>query len=169
MLFITIFSPTYDKLLNIANNIISNENIDIDSKLIPLLIQSSNSSYKTLLNTLQKIKIYNSKIDKDNIYELITSINFKNFNLYIQNIKQSKLLDAINILDDISNSGVSVIDILFEFFYYIKISNIIIDDMLKYNIIQIISKYIIIFNNLHEDSIELAFFTNEIFNLFNSK
>ena len=97
MLFITIFSPTYDKLLNIANNIISNENIDIDSKLIPLLIQSSNSSYKTLLNTLQKIKIYNSKIDKDNIYELITSINFKNFNLYIQNIKQSKLLDAINI------------------------------------------------------------------------
>ena len=167
MLFITIFSPTYDKLLNIANNIISNENIDIDSKLIPLLIQSSNSSYKTLLNTLQKIKIYNSKIDKDNIYELITSINFKNFNLYIQNIKQSKLLDAINILDDISNSGVSVIDILFEFFYYIKNENTNIDDMVKYNIIQIISRYIIIFNNVHEDSIELAFFTNDLFTLFN--
>ena len=123
--------------------------------------------YKTLLNTLQKIKIYNSKIDKDNIYELITSINFKNFNLYIQNIKQSKLLDAINILDDISNSGVSVIDILFEFFYYIKNENTNIDDMVKYNIIQIISRYIIIFNNVHEDNIELAFFTNDLFTLFN--
>lgn len=168
MIFITISSPTYDKLLDITNNIINNENIDIESNLIPILIHSSNSSYKILLNTLQKIKIFNSKVDKNNIYELITSINFKNFNLYIQHVKDLNLIEAINILDSISNSGVSVIDILFEFFYYIKISNIIIDDMVKYNIIQIISKYIIIFNNLHEDSIELAFFTNEIFNLFNS-
>ena len=160
MIFITIFNPTYDKLLNIANNIISNENIDIDPELIPLLIQSSNSSYKTLLNTLQKMKIYNSKIDKNNIYELITSINFKNFNLYIENIKLSKLGEAISILDNISDSGVSVIDILFEFFYYIKNQNTNIDDIIKYDIIQIISKYIIIFNNVHEDGIELAFFTN---------
>jgi DNA polymerase III delta prime subunit len=168
MIFITIYSPTYDKLLDITSNIITNENIDIDSDLIPLLIHSSNSSYKILLNTLQKIKIFNCKVDKNNIYELITSINFKNFNLYIQHIKDLNLIEAINILDSITNSGVSVIDILFEFFYYIKISNIINDDMLKYNIIQIISKYIIIFNNLHEDSIELAFFTNEILYLFNS-
>ena len=168
MIFITIFNPTYDKLLNIANNIISNENIDIDPELIPLLIQSSNSSYKTLLNTLQKMKIYNSKIDKNNIYELITSINFKNFNLYIENIKLSKLGEAISILDNISDSGVSVIDILFEFFYYIKNQNTNIDDIIKYDIIQIISKYIIIFNNVHEDGIELAFFTNDLFCLFNS-
>ena len=168
MIFITIYSPTYDKLLNITNNIITNENIDIDSDLIPLLIHSSNSSYKILLNTLQKIKIFNSKVDKNNIYELITSINFKNFNLYIQHIQNSNLIKAIDILDNISNSGVSVIDILFEFFYFIKNSNTDLDDMLKYNIIQIISKYIIIFNNLHEDAIELSFFTNELFNLFNS-
>lgn len=168
MIFITIFTPTYDKLLNIANNIITNENIDIDPELISLLIQSSNSSYKTLLNTLQKMKIYNSKIDKNNIYELITSINFKNFNLYIENIRQSKLGEAISILDNISDSGVSVIDILFEFFYYIKNQNTNIDDIIKYDIIQIISKYIIIFNNVHEDGIELAFFTNDLFCLFNS-
>ncbi len=168
MIFITIYSPTYDKLLDITNNIITNENIDIDFDLIPLLIHSSNSSYKILLNTLQKIKIFNSKVDKNNIYELITSINFKNFNLYIQYIQNSNLIKAIDILDNISNSGVSVIDILFEFFYFIKNSNTDLDDMLKYNIIQIISKYIIIFNNLHEDTIELSFFTNEIFNLFNS-
>lgn len=168
MIFITIYSPTYDKLLNITKNIITNENIDIDSDLITLLIHSSNSSYKILLNTLQKFKIYNSKIDKNNIYELITSINFKNFNLYVQHIQNSNLIKAIDILDNISNSGVSVIDILFEFFYFIKNSNTALDDMLKYNIIQIISKYIIIFNNLHEDAIELSFFTNEIFNLFNS-
>jgi len=168
MIFITIYSPTYDKLLDLTNNIITNENIDIDSDLIPLLIHSSNSSYKILLNTLQKIKIFNSKVDKHNIYELITSINFKNFNLYVQHIQNSNLIKAIDILDNISNSGVSVIDILFEFFYFIKNSNTDLDDMLKYNIIQIISKYIIIFNNLHEDSIELSFFTNELFNLFNS-
>lgn len=168
MIFITIYSPTYDKLLDITNTVITNENIDIDSDLIPLLIHSSNSSYKILLNTLQKIKIFNSKVDKNNIYELITSINFKNFNLYIQHIQNSNLIKAIDILDNISNSGVSVIDILFEFFYFIKNSNTELDDMLKYNIIQIISKYIIIFNNLHEDTIELSFFTNELFNLFNS-
>jgi len=168
MIFITIYSPNYNKLLDLTNNIITNENIDIDSDLIPLLIHSSNSSYKILLNTLQKIKIFNSKVNKNNIYELITSINFKNFNLYIQQIQDFNLIKAIDILDNISNSGVSVIDILFEFFYFIKNSNTDLNDILKYDIIQIISKYIIIFNNLHEDTIELAFFTNELFNLFNS-
>ena len=36
----------------------------------------------------------------------------------------------------------------------------------KYKTIQIICKYIIMFNNIHEDEIELSLFTNNIINLF---
>lgn len=166
MAFITIFNPTYDKLLTLTNNIITSENITIDSKLIPLIIESSNSSYKILLNTLQKIKIFDKTIDTNNVYELITSINFNTFNKYINSLKQHQLLDAINILFNISESGISVIDILFEFFFFIKHTKTTLDDPLKSDIIKIISKYIILFNNLHEDSIELAFFTNDLLLLF---
>lgn len=168
MIFITIFNPTYEKLSNLAKKIIHEENINIDMSLIPLLIQSSNSSFKNLFNSLQKFKIYNDIITIDNIYDLISSINSKNFNIYMEHIKNNNLLEAINILDNISDSGVSVIDILFEFFYFIRNSSTDIPDIIKYDIIQIISKYIIIFNNVHEDTIELSFFTNDILKSFNS-
>ncbi len=52
-------------------------------------------------------------------------------------------------------------DILDNYFYFIKITNII-PENIKYKIIKIICKYISIFHNIHEYDIELAFFTNEL-------
>ena len=51
---------------------------------------------------------------------------------------------------------------------YIKITNIIDEDS-KYNIIILISKYNLIFYNIHEDIIEFTFFTNNIIKFFNGK
>ena len=64
------------------------------------------------------------------------------------------------------NNGFSVIDILEEFFLYIKFHSDL-DDKYKYEIIKLICKYINIFHNIHEDSIELIFLTNNIRNIFN--
>ena len=52
-------------------------------------------------------------------------------------------------------------DILDNYFIFIKITNII-PENIKYKIIKIICKYISIFHTEHEYDIELAFFTNEL-------
>ena len=53
-------------------------------------------------------------------------------------------------------------DILDFFFVFIKQTDSL-DEMTKYQMIPIICKYITIFHNVHEDVIELAFFTNQLF------
>jgi hypothetical protein len=52
-------------------------------------------------------------------------------------------------------------DILDNYFAYIKNSNILNEDK-KHKIIPFICKYITIFHNIHEDEIELALFTNNL-------
>jgi septum formation topological specificity factor MinE len=42
-----------------------------------------------------------------------------------------------------------------------------IDEVIKYEIIKVLCKYITVFHNIHEDEIELALFTNNIIKLFN--
>ena len=166
MAFVSVFPPSHNKLLTICTDIIEREKIQIEPNIINLLVESSNSSYKTLLNTLQKLKILDAPINQNNIYELITSINFKTFNDFFTHLIHKNLQAALDTVFDIVHSGISVIDILFEFFIYIKDKKNTLSDEKKYEIIKCISKYMTIFNNIHEDTIEIAFFTNELYLLF---
>ena len=56
-----------------------------------------------------------------------------------------------------------MIDILDNYFLFIKITRNISDDI-KYKIIPYICKYITIFYDIHEDEIELTLFTNNLVN-----
>ena len=47
---------------------------------------------------------------------------------------------------------------------FIKITNLYSEDE-KYQIIPIVCKYISVFHDIHENEIELALFTNNIYNL----
>jgi hypothetical protein len=92
---------------------------------------------------------------------MCSTINFEQFELYIDEIRNKKIDNAIKILYSIYDYGYSVIDILDYFFTFVKITNSISEDE-KYKIIPFLCKYITIFHNLHEDAIELALFTNSI-------
>jgi hypothetical protein len=61
--------------------------------------------------------------------------------------------------------GYSVMDILDNYFIFIKTTSLI-NETMKYQAIAIICKYITIFHNIHEDEIELALFTNNVRRLF---
>ena len=74
-------------------------------------------------------------------------------------------MEALNVLYVIYDQGYSVMDILDNYFTFVKITSLI-DENLKYEIIPFICKYITIFHNIHEDEIELALFTNNLVNLF---
>lgn len=162
MTMITMNHPTKTKLESLCNKVVTNENIVIGDKYINKIVESANFSYKVLLNTLLKIKIYDGIIDDTSISELITSVNFKDFNNYITHIKNENINEALKTIFKLANSGISVIDILYEFTLYIKNSNTKLIDSDKYEIITLVSKYITIFHDVHEDVLELAFLTNDL-------
>jgi hypothetical protein len=58
-----------------------------------------------------------------------------------------------------------VMDILDNYFLYVKTSDILTEDE-KYLIIPLLCKYITVFHNIHEDEIELALFTNNLIDIF---
>jgi DNA polymerase III gamma/tau subunit len=109
--------------------------------------------------------LLNIPITLDTAINICTNISFLSFEKYTNNIKNKNLTDAINMIYSIYDKGYSVMDILDNYFLYVKISNILSEDE-KYMIIPYICKYITIFHNIHEDDIELALFTNNLINLF---
>jgi hypothetical protein len=71
------------------------------------------------------------------------------------------MTESIEILLSIHDHGYSVMDILDNYFLFVKTTTLLDEDQ-KYKIISIICKYIHIFYNIHEDEIELSLFTNNL-------
>ena len=115
---------------------------------------------------MDKIKILNDNNVKDLEYikSICTNIKYEHFDRYFLLLKNNQLKEAIEILNFYFNNGFSVIDILDVLFEYIKIKNML-SEKLKYEIIESIINSIIIFNEIHEDEIELSFFTLNLYRL----
>ena len=149
-------------LLKIYNKISKIENININKEDIDFLITSSNFSISKLINHINKIKIMKNNY---NIKNEISNILINDFHIYINLCKQKNYKHAIDHILKIYYNGYSVIDILDDFYNYIKLhSNIQEED--KYKILKYICNYINIFNSIHEHQIELIFLTNNIINIF---
>lgn len=155
-------------LKNLIFKIIKCENIKISSDACDFILNISNNSIRVLINYIEKFNLYNKYITLDIAKQICTNINFSDFENYINCILLNDYKGSIKILQKNVNLGFSVIDILENFYTYIKISKII-DEETKYKIIIIISKYIAIFYSKHEDDIELFFLTHEINNILNNK
>lgn len=162
-IIIKINQPELTQLNQLMNNIIQNENIIISHEAQNFILNISNGSAKILINYLEKIKLLNIPIDLQIADNICSNISFLIFEEYTRQILNKNLYLAINIMYDIYDKGYSVMDILDNYFIFIKFTNILTETQ-KYEIIPIICKYIAIFHNIHEDEIELALFTNNIFN-----
>ena len=148
-------------LKTIMEKIIETENIDIDEESQHFILNVSNNVAKVLINYLEKIKLLNMPISYDIVVNICTNISFFIFNDYISLLKQGNLHQAIGLFYDIYDKGYSVMDILDNFFLFIKTTPIL-NEQQKYDIVPLICKYITIFHNVHEDEIELALFTNNL-------
>jgi DNA polymerase III delta prime subunit len=162
MHIIKIPSPSREYLKIIMEKIIKNEGIIIDEPSKEHLLTISNNSIRNLINNIEKMFILGERIDLDLCKKICSNISFQLFENYIETIKKKDLNSAIQILYKIYDYGYSVIDILDYFFTFVKNTNQLNEDE-KYNIIPFLCKYITIFHNLHEDAIELALFTNQIY------
>ena len=113
---------------------------------------------------MEKIKLLNDNITFENANLICTDISFLKLEEYSGHIKNKRLREAVNLIYSIYDNGYSVIDILDNYFTFIKITNIF-NENEKYEIISYICKYITIFYNIHEDEIELSLITNNLINL----
>ena len=153
-----------EHLINIINNIKKKENIEIDSDAIDFIINVSNSTVKIIINYMEKFKLLGDKITLNLAIQLCSNISLLTFKEYTNFIKQNNIKESINLILEIYDKGYSVMDILDNYFLYVKTSDVLTEEQ-KYNIIPIICKYITIFHNIHEDEIELSLFTNNLIDI----
>ena len=158
---IKIKTITEDKLKTLYDYIVEKENLKIEKVVKDDIILLSNNSYRSLLNILEKIKIYNNNVTRQNIYSLCSNINYDNYDKYTNYVKEKNIESAVKEIIKIYNDGYSVIDIFYFYYNYVKTSAKICEDT-KFIIITILCKYISLINNNYEDEIELVLFTNKI-------
>jgi DNA polymerase III delta prime subunit len=150
-----------DKLINIIDNIKKKENIEIDQDAEEFIVNISNNTVKILINYMEKFKLLNQRITLNLAIQLCSNISFLTFKEYTNFILDSNLLSAIKIIYELYEKGYSVMDILDNYFIFIKSTHILTEEQ-KYKIIPCLCKYITVFHNIHEDEIELALFTNNL-------
>jgi DNA polymerase III delta prime subunit len=153
-----------ENLVSIINNIKRIENIEIDDDAQDFIVNISNTSVKILINYMEKFKLLNEKITYNLAIQLCSNISFLKFEEYTNLMLERKLPEAIQLIYEIYDKGYSVMDILDNYFIFVKSTKIIHEEQ-KYKIIPYLCKYITVFHNIHEDEIELSLFTNNITNI----
>jgi len=158
---------TKEKMGNLYDTIYANENMQnqIAPEVRETIIMLSGKSYKKLLNNIYKIKLYGKPCTRENILKMCSNINTQYYESFIKYIIEKNYTDSLKILYTAAmNEGYSIQDILFYFYFYVK-THAAIDDIFKYELIKIITKYIAIIINNSEDELELALFTYECVNI----
>ena len=146
----------------IFNKIKTAEKLKITEDAENFILNICNNSIRLLINYLEKFKLLNLSIDEKKVKEICTNISFYEFENYTKAwYVEKNLQKSIKLIYSIYNKGYSVMDILDSYFSFIKVTNIIKEDV-KYKIIIFILKYIAVFHTLHENDIELVIFTNEL-------
>ena len=150
-----------ESLAKIMNKIRTIENIQINDEAIPFILDVCNNTAKVLINYMEKFKLLNQEITFDLANLVCTNISFATFETFTKFIINKNLLEAIMLLYSIYDKGYSVMDILDNYFLFVKTTELLTEDQ-KYIVIPFICKYITIFHNTHEDEIELALFSNNL-------
>ena len=151
-------------LSKIMNKIKRAEKITIEPDAKEFILNICNNTAKILINYMEKFKLLNEPITIELASKVCTNISFFSLQKYTQHLLNNQLIDAINLVNNIFDNGYSVMDILDNYFLFIKTTDMLSENK-KYEIIPLICKYITIFHNIHEDEIELALFTNNLYNI----
>jgi len=157
-----------ENIQKLIHKIKTSEKINIENDAEEFIINISNGTIKIIINYMEKFKLLNETITLQLAMQLCSNISFIKFKEYTNFIKNKEINMAIKLIYEIYDNGYSVMDILDNYFIFIKITDELSEEQ-KYDIIPIICKYITIFHNIHEDEIELALFTNNLVKILYDK
>jgi DNA polymerase III gamma/tau subunit len=141
--------------------IIKEENIIMDENVGQFILNMSNNTTKILIHYLEKCKLLDCPITEDIAKSICTNICLTCFQEFNEYLDKKKLTNAIQLLYSIYDQGYSVMDILDNYFLFVKMTDTLNEEQ-KYKIIPYLCKYISVFHSVHEDEIELALFTNNL-------
>lgn len=153
-----------ENLIQIMDKILIREDIHISDEAKTFILNVSNNNGKILINYMEKFKLLNQEVVLELAANICTNISFFIFEDYTTLLQNGDLTSAIKLLYDIYDKGYSVMDILDNYFLFVKITESLTEKQ-KYDIIPIICKYVTVFHNIHEDEIELALFSNNLFRI----
>ena len=153
--------PSKEYYYKIIDKITKNEKIILENKAKDYIVNISNNSIRTVINYLEKLYLYNENIDLELCKKVCTNVTINKYEEYFEAIVNNDCKKGIDILYEIYDQGYSVIDILDNIFIFLKQSEKI-DENRKYEIIKYICKYITAFHIIHENTLELAFITNNL-------
>jgi replication factor C subunit 2/4 len=151
------------KLLSeILTKIKRKEGIKITKKAQEFILNVCNNSIRLLVNYMEKFNLLDEKITLEKAKNICTNISYYDFEKFTNEWYNNKNLStALKVINTIFDKGYSVMDILDSYFQFVKITNIL-NEEAKYKSITIICSYISLFHTLHEDEIELVFFTYDL-------
>ena len=124
--------PNSQQIEGLLNTIVSNENIHIDNESKKHLSFASHGSINVMLNYLEKMYIYGKTIDIEVCKNICSNIPYQLFETYVKHLKQGEIKEAISLLFLLHEQGYSVIDILDYFFFFIKQTTLL-DEEVKYD------------------------------------
>jgi DNA polymerase III gamma/tau subunit len=153
--------------MKILKKICKIENIYIKPEAEKFVLSICNNSVRILINYLEKFKLLSRDIDVELATAVCTNIAFQEFITYTNLCKDGNIRDATILMYKLFDKGYSVMDVLDNFFLFVKTTTLLTESE-KYKVIPSICKYITIFHNVHEDEIELALFTNNLISIFSS-
>ena len=105
---------------SVFDNIINTEGITVNKDASKFIISLCNSTIKTLINYIEKCKLMNCIITYDIAQMICSDIDIKTFNNFTNMVKKGELYTAIHLLYTIYDDGYSVVDIMHNYFAYIK-------------------------------------------------
>lgn len=163
------YPMTNDVMLRVTRGICKEEGINISDSAAEFLVAISNNSIRTLLNYLEKSKLLSFNYDKITLemaQSMCTNISFSDMETFTLHARQGDINGGCRTLYQLFDRGYSVIDILDTYFIFLKITDTLTEDE-KYVVVKLLTKYVTMFYTVHEDDIELAFFTNRLSLLLN--
>ncbi len=155
----------FDDLRTVLKYVKCNENINISSEAEGVLLNICDYSIRKLLSYIEKFKLYNKKIDANNVRLICNNISFNDFDRYTGYLINLDMPKSIDVINSLYERGYSVLDIFDNYFTYIKYNSDLSHDN-KYKLIKLICKYISIFHTIHEHNIELIMFTKNAIDVF---
>jgi DNA polymerase III delta prime subunit len=157
-------SHNQETMRMVMEKIIQEESLQLDDISKEYLLQLSNHSLRNIINNLEKIYILGEPVDLPLCKKICSNISFHLFEQFFNQVREKDINGSIKVIYNIYDYGYSVIDILDYLFIFIKTTNLLNEDE-KYKLIPIVCRYITIFHNIHEDVIELSFFTKEVISI----
>lgn len=150
------------KLNRLLNTILNQENIELENVSKTYLIKYSNFSIQQIFAHIEKLRLLGkSKYNIKEICEYCSIYDSELMEKYTNFCLDGDIKSSIILIKKYINSGYNVIDFLEMYFEYIKYNDKISEEV-RLNIIEIISRYIIYFNTIHEHECELYLFSHDV-------